>query len=158
MPRFFEGQLSAAGLEFAIIVSRFNEFITERLLDGAVDALLRHGADDEAITVYRVPGSFEVPLMAHDHSRDLAGDSSLKPDAPSEVPSHSEVRFGMKRPQQHEKRSTLLTFGTGMYMSLALDSDEGKLVNPALNSRSYFAVMSFRSLLAPRCADLRART
>ena len=64
MPRFVEGQLSAAGLEFAIIVSRFNEFITERLLDGAVDALLRHGADDEAITVYRVPGSFEVLLMA----------------------------------------------------------------------------------------------
>ena len=64
MPRFVEGQLSAAGLEFAVIVSRFNEFITERLLDGAVDALLRHGADDEAITVYRVPGSFEVPLMA----------------------------------------------------------------------------------------------
>ena len=64
MPRFVEGQLSAAGLEFAIIVSRFNEFITERLLDGAVDALLRHGASDEAITVYRVPGSFEVPLMA----------------------------------------------------------------------------------------------
>ena len=64
MPRFVEGQLSAAGLEFAIIVSRFNEFITERLLDGAVDALVRHGADDEAITVYRVPGSFEVPLMA----------------------------------------------------------------------------------------------
>ena len=64
MPRFVEGQLSAAGLEFAVIVSRFNEFITERLLDGAVDALLRHGARDEAITVYRVPGSFEVPLMA----------------------------------------------------------------------------------------------
>lgn len=64
MPRFVEGHLSAAGLQFALIVSRFNEFITERLLDGAVDALLRHGADDGALTVYRVPGSFEVPLMA----------------------------------------------------------------------------------------------
>lgn len=64
MPRFVEGHLSAAGLKFAIIVSRFNEFITERLLDGAVDALLRHGASDDAITVYRVPGAFEVPLMA----------------------------------------------------------------------------------------------
>ena len=64
MPRFVEGHLSAAGLEFAVIVSRFNEIITERLLDGAVDALVRHGAGDDAITVYRVPGSFEVPLMA----------------------------------------------------------------------------------------------
>ena len=64
MPRFIEGHLSAAGLEFSIIVSRFNEFITERLLDGAVDALVRHGASDGSIAVYRVPGSFEVPLMA----------------------------------------------------------------------------------------------
>ena len=64
VPRFVEGHLSAAGLEFAIVVSRFNEIITERLLDGAVDALVRHGASDDGITVYRVPGSFEVPLMA----------------------------------------------------------------------------------------------
>ena len=64
VPRFVEGHLSAAGLEFAIIVSRFNEIITERLLDGAVDALVRHGAGDDAITVYRVPGAFELPLMA----------------------------------------------------------------------------------------------
>ena len=64
VPRFVEGHLSAAGLEFAIIVSRFNEIITERLLDGAVDALVRHGAGSDAITVYRVPGAFEVPLMA----------------------------------------------------------------------------------------------
>ena len=64
VPRFVEGHLSAAGLEFAIIVSRFNEIITERLLDGAVDALVRHGAGNDAVTVYRVPGAFEVPLMA----------------------------------------------------------------------------------------------
>ena len=64
VPRFVEGHLSAAGLEFAIVVSRFNEIITERLLEGAVDALLRHGAGDDAITVYRVPGAFEVPMMA----------------------------------------------------------------------------------------------
>ena len=64
VPRFVEGHLSAAGLEFAIVVSRFNEIITERLLEGAVDALLRHGAGDDAIIVYRVPGAFEVPMMA----------------------------------------------------------------------------------------------
>lgn len=64
MPRFVEGQLSAAGFDFSIVVSRFNDFITARLLDGAMDALLRHGASDERITVYRVPGSFEIPMMA----------------------------------------------------------------------------------------------
>ena len=51
MPRIVEGHLSAEGLEFSIIVSRFNDFITMRLLDGALDALLRHGARDERITV-----------------------------------------------------------------------------------------------------------
>lgn len=63
MPRFVEGQLSAAGADFTIVVSRFNDFITARLLDGALDALLRHGASDERITVYRVPGSFEIPML-----------------------------------------------------------------------------------------------
>ena len=64
MPRVVEGHLSAAGVRFTIVVSRFNDFITSRLLDGAMDALVRHGASDEHITVYRVPGSFEIPLLA----------------------------------------------------------------------------------------------
>ena len=64
MPRVVEGHLSAAGLRFTIVVSRFNDFITARLLDGAMDALLRHGASDDQITIYRVPGSFEIPLLA----------------------------------------------------------------------------------------------
>ena len=64
MPRVVEGHLSAAGVRFTIVVSRFNDFITSRLLDGAMDALVRHGASDDHITVYRVPGSFEVPLLA----------------------------------------------------------------------------------------------
>jgi 6,7-dimethyl-8-ribityllumazine synthase len=51
-------------LTFSIIASRFNDFITARLLDGALDALVRHGARDEDIIVYRVPGSFEIPLLA----------------------------------------------------------------------------------------------
>ena len=64
MPHIVEGHLSAADLDFAIIVSRFNEFITARLLDGALDALIRHGASDDRVTVFRVPGSFEIPLLA----------------------------------------------------------------------------------------------
>jgi 6,7-dimethyl-8-ribityllumazine synthase len=59
-----EGQLTAHGLRFAIVVSRFNSLVTQRLLDGALDALRRHGADENAITVVYVPGSFEIPLVA----------------------------------------------------------------------------------------------
>lgn len=64
MPRIIEGLLNAEGLRFGIIVSRFNGFIAERLLEGALDALTRHGASDSSITVVRVPGSFEIPLVA----------------------------------------------------------------------------------------------
>ncbi|RNC68614.1 MAG: 6,7-dimethyl-8-ribityllumazine synthase [Desulfuromonadales bacterium] len=64
MPRFIEGKLDATGLKFGIIVSRFNSFIAERLLEGAVDALVRHGAEDASIDVVRVPGAFEIPLTA----------------------------------------------------------------------------------------------
>ncbi len=64
MPRFIEGQLNAEGVRFAVIVARFNHLITDRLLEGAMDALVRHGAKDEDITVVRVPGAWEVPGIA----------------------------------------------------------------------------------------------
>lgn len=64
MPQFFEGNLDAKGQKIGIVVSRFNSFICERLLEGAVDALVRHGADDADISVSRVPGAFEIPLAA----------------------------------------------------------------------------------------------
>ncbi|MFH1530419.1 MAG: 6,7-dimethyl-8-ribityllumazine synthase [Pseudomonadota bacterium] len=64
MPRFIEGQLNAEGIRFAVIVSRFNHLITDRLLEGALDTLLRHGAEDGDITVIRVPGAWEVPGIA----------------------------------------------------------------------------------------------
>lgn len=62
--KVIEGELQAKGLKFGIIVSRFNDFITSKLLDGALDALRRHGADDKDIEVVKVPGSFEIPLIA----------------------------------------------------------------------------------------------
>lgn len=62
--KVIQGELQAKGLKFAIVVSRFNDFITGKLLDGAVDALLRHGAKDEDIDVVKVPGAFEIPLIA----------------------------------------------------------------------------------------------
>jgi 6,7-dimethyl-8-ribityllumazine synthase len=69
MSRTLEGQLSSAGLRFAIIVSRFNSFITERLLGGAMDALTRTGAAPDLIDVIKVPGSWEVPLAAAEAAR-----------------------------------------------------------------------------------------
>ncbi len=62
--KVIQGELKAEGLKFAIVVSRFNDFITGKLFDGAVDALVRHGAREEDIDVVRVPGSFEIPLTA----------------------------------------------------------------------------------------------
>ena len=69
MSKVFEGQLSAAGLRFAIIVSRFNSFITERLLGGAMDALTRAGGSADLIDIIKVPGSWEVPMIAGEVAR-----------------------------------------------------------------------------------------
>nr|CRH07796.1 6,7-dimethyl-8-ribityllumazine synthase [Candidatus Magnetococcus massalia] len=59
-----EGNLTAEGQKYCLLVSRFNSFITERLLEGAIDCLVRHGAVKENLTVARVPGAFELPLVA----------------------------------------------------------------------------------------------
>lgn len=64
MPRTTEGDVSAAELRCGIVVSRFNDLITRRLLDGALDALRRHGADEARIEVVWVPGAFEIPVVA----------------------------------------------------------------------------------------------
>lgn len=64
MGKTFEGKLVAKDCKFAIIVSRFNDFIVGKLMEGAMDALLRHGADDKNIDIIRVPGAFEIPLVA----------------------------------------------------------------------------------------------
>jgi len=64
MTKYYEGMLIGKGLKFAVVVSRFNELITTRLLEGAKDALLRHGVDEEDIEVAWTPGCFEIPLIA----------------------------------------------------------------------------------------------
>ena len=64
MTNIIQGQLNAEGKRFGILVSRFNEFITKRLLDGALDCIHRHGGDDKKIDIVWVPGSFEIPTIA----------------------------------------------------------------------------------------------
>lgn len=64
MPKIIEAKLLAQGKKFALVASRFNNFITDRLVEGAVDALVRSGADDADVDIIKVPGSFEIPLIA----------------------------------------------------------------------------------------------
>lgn len=64
MSRLIQGDLVAKGLRFAFVVSRFNDFITSRLLEGAMDAVLRHGGKEEDVDIVRVPGAFEMPVVA----------------------------------------------------------------------------------------------
>jgi len=63
-PQVHEGELDASGKQFALVVSRYNDFVGNRLVEGSKDCLLRHGADPESIEIYKVPGSFEIPLTA----------------------------------------------------------------------------------------------
>jgi 6,7-dimethyl-8-ribityllumazine synthase len=64
MPKIMEGKIVAKGMKFGIVASRFNDFISGRLIEGAVDALTRAGAEEKDILIYKVPGSFELPLTA----------------------------------------------------------------------------------------------
>lgn len=64
MPKIVEGKIVAKGMKFGIVASRFNDFISGRLIEGAVDTLIRAGADEKDIQIYKVPGAFELPLTA----------------------------------------------------------------------------------------------
>jgi len=88
MPKFIEGKLIVKpGTRFGIAVSRFNSLVTERLLEGAIDCLVRHGVDDANITVVRVPGAYELPLAvkalcAKSHQGVIALGCVIKGDTP----------------------------------------------------------------------------
>ncbi|MDR2518823.1 MAG: 6,7-dimethyl-8-ribityllumazine synthase [Spirochaetaceae bacterium] len=71
------GSLQGAGRRFALVVSRFNDFITSRLLSGAVDCFVRHGGDTDNLTVVRVPGAFEIPLTASKLAKSLKYDGVI---------------------------------------------------------------------------------
>ncbi len=75
--KIYEGQLQAKGWKIAIVLSRFNDFISSRLLEGALDALHRLGAEDGDISIYKVPGSFEIPVLTKKLARSKAADGIL---------------------------------------------------------------------------------
>jgi 6,7-dimethyl-8-ribityllumazine synthase len=75
--RTVEGKLMGEGLKFALVVSRFNSFITERLLEGALDSLRRKGVKEEDLTVVRVPGAWEIPLVARRLAQAKAHDAVI---------------------------------------------------------------------------------
>jgi 6,7-dimethyl-8-ribityllumazine synthase len=77
MPKVIEGQLTAAGLKFAIVVSRFNGFISERLLSGALDALARTGGQPDDIEIVKVPGSWELPVVVGELARQQRYDAII---------------------------------------------------------------------------------
>ena len=77
MSKRFEGNLIGEGLKFGLVVSRFNEFFTDKLLEGARDALLRHGVKEEDIEVAWTPGSFEIPLIAQKLARSKKYDAII---------------------------------------------------------------------------------
>ena len=64
MPAFVEGKLASQGLRFGLVAARFNSFVTDRLVEGALDAIVRTGGDPDDVRVYKVPGAFEIPLVA----------------------------------------------------------------------------------------------
>ena len=77
MPRTYEGKIKAEGFSFAIIVSRFNDFISSRLVDGALDALKRHGVDEGRVSLVKVPGAFEIPATAKKLSKNNEYDAII---------------------------------------------------------------------------------
>jgi 6,7-dimethyl-8-ribityllumazine synthase len=81
MGRTFEGQIDGKGRRFAIVVSRFNDFITGRLLEGARDALVRNGVAEDDIDVAWVPGAFEIPFAAQAFQRAAGRKGATRPDA-----------------------------------------------------------------------------
>jgi 6,7-dimethyl-8-ribityllumazine synthase len=64
MPNIIEGEMQAKGMKFGVVVSRFNDFITAKLVEGSLDVLIRHGAKDQDIDIIKVPGAFEIPFAA----------------------------------------------------------------------------------------------
>ena len=140
MPNFVEGNLLASPVQVAIVVSRFNDLVTERLLAGAVDTFRRHGMTDDMVTVVRVPGSFEIPLIAKHlaESGKFAAVVCLGAVIQGETSHHEYINHPMAAAIMQASLSSGIpvTFGvlTCQSMDQALDRAGGKAGNKGIEA------------------------
>ena len=152
MPKFVEGNLLTGDIQVAIVVSRFNDFVTERLLAGAIDTFRRHGLAEERITVVRVPGSFEIPLAAKRlaESGKFAAIVCLGAVIQGETSHHEYINHPMATAIMQSSLSTgvPITFGvlTCQSMDQALDRAGGKAGNKG--TEATLAAIEMSNLLA----------
>ena len=152
MPNVLEGTLLAGKVKVAIVVSRFNELATERLLAGAIDTFRRHGLADDAVTVVRVPGSFEIPLPAKRlaESKQFAAIVCLGAVIQGETSHHEYINHPMASSIMQASRSSgvPVTFGvlTCQSMEQALDRAGGKAGNKGIEAS--LAAIEMINLLA----------
>ena len=140
MPKVLEGTLLAGNVRVAIVVSRINDFVTERLLEGAIDTFRRHGISDDKITVVRVPGSFESPLPAKllAESGEFAAVVCLGAVIQGETSHHEYINHPMASAimQASLTSGIPVTFGvlTCPTMELAIDRAGGKAGNKGVEA------------------------
>lgn len=140
MPKTVEGSLLVGNVRVAIVVSRFNDFVTERLLEGAIDTFRRHGLSDDKITVIRVPGSFEIPLPAKRlaDSGQFAAVVCLGAVIQGETSHHQYINHPMASSIMQASLSSgvPVTFGvlTCPSMELAIDRAGGKAGNKGVEA------------------------
>ena len=152
MPNVLEGNLLAGDIRVAIVVSRFNDLVTERLLDGAMGAFRRHGLADDRVTVVRVPGSFEIPLAAKvlADSRQFAAVVCLGAVIQGETSHHEYINQPMASAimQASLDSGVPVTFGvlTCHSMEQALDRAGGKAGNKGVEAS--LAAIEMVNLLA----------
>jgi 6,7-dimethyl-8-ribityllumazine synthase len=152
MPNTLEGQLLAGDHRFAVVVSRFNDLVTRRLLDGAVDALRRHGGSEERVTVVWVPGSFEIPLAAERlaKSGEFAAVICLGAVIQGETDHHEYINHAVAQGLMQIGRETgvPVTFGilTCQTLEQALNRAGGKAGNKGIEAA--LAAMEMVSLIS----------
>ncbi len=135
MPQFVEGNLILADEAIAIVVSRFNDFVTNRLLDGAIDTLRRHGGSDDKITVVRVPGAFEIPLAAerlaqsHKYAAVICLGAVIAGQTTHDQYINQQVAAGISRASQISGVPVLFGVLTCQNMEQAIDRAGGKAGN-----------------------------
>ena len=135
MVEHIEGELQAGDERFAIVVSRYNESVTRRLCDGAVETLKHHGVADEHITVVWVPGAFEIPLIAHQlaHSQKYAAVCCLGAVVQGDTDHHDyinhQVAYGVREASITNNIPVLFGVLTCGSMQLAVDRAGGKSGN-----------------------------